>query len=717
MKEEIKTNLKDVQHYEQELEEFSGWVPEEEPDDEWKEVYPERGENNSCKWVYKDPSGKKIRSPFGLLANVSEFDIKQGDYNEYMLKYGCKVRGKKDEITFPDGNWEKQYFKRNFQSTAKANAFLRRQYKMLLHARDAGNSKLYWNKAMWLIHFSAAFHLATINNFKPTWYKTIKVVEMRALLRAAQKILVSMKTRPELMECWIQSPYPKWRSLAIPQRKWRFIIRMYTDMLAFWLEPKLPRASYHGFIFGRGTKTWWEEVIENRLNKPYIYEFDLKAFFHQVSKSSALEALAGEGGVPRGLASYLVSLCDGPIRRKAMEHLPSAEAKVERLINFEWSLGDRGLPMGIGLSPMIGIWTFHTAMKEALPEMEKSMVSYADDASLFIQKEILEKIRELGKNLQIKYPEADINVSEEGPFEISKVFNWIPSFKKSGIVLSEEKSRWVKYADKWLRNYKSLGLIYTAIEGKPTIMASTRGCPANPILGLKGRSPSSLKLDWPLVAETTLSNGIKYLTDASTARNLDLGRLWKEERRMFGLILARLYTGSINNDIKQNFSIRSEPGSLLDIIVRSHRKSVIRRLGLNCFTASSFCNKIVLDLMYDTDVDNESKMTRILKKRGSWNRSYKALKKREIIESRLQHDAYNFRIGEERWIDPDLDKSRPSTTCYNKASDAGKLISEDEFIWREDWPGDRAIPEFYDIELKGRGSKVQIIGDLFYWTD
>jgi hypothetical protein len=62
-------------------------------------------------------------------------------------------------------------------------------------------------------------------------------------------------------------------------------------------------------------------------------------------------------------------------------------------------------------------------MKEALPEMEKSMVSYADDASLFIQKEILEKIRELGKNLQIKYPEADINVSEEGPFEISKVFN------------------------------------------------------------------------------------------------------------------------------------------------------------------------------------------------------------------------------------------------------------------------------------------------------
>jgi hypothetical protein len=34
MKEEIKTNLKDVQHYEQELEEFTGWVPEEEPDDE-----------------------------------------------------------------------------------------------------------------------------------------------------------------------------------------------------------------------------------------------------------------------------------------------------------------------------------------------------------------------------------------------------------------------------------------------------------------------------------------------------------------------------------------------------------------------------------------------------------------------------------------------------------------------------------------------------------
>lgn len=69
---------------------------------------------------------------------------------------------------------------------------------------------------------------------------------------------------------------------------------MWNGFLTMFLEHELKEFN-HAFMPQRGTNTALAELIMNVVDKKYVYEFDIKGFFNNVSINSVFEALRARG--------------------------------------------------------------------------------------------------------------------------------------------------------------------------------------------------------------------------------------------------------------------------------------------------------------------------------------------------------------------------------------------------------------------------------------
>jgi hypothetical protein len=586
-----------------------------------KEWIARRGSNGKSRWTHyfgKEISSRwevmkykrRYKSPFGLLQNIGEFEVDLGGWNSYMEAYGIKVRGGEDEEISPSetGSTGPNTYKAvpRYAVLSEGNMYLQKQYEQLWEYRESGRGEDYWRKAIWMMKYSAFYHVATLNQWYPGWYndpeKSLK--SWRKTFLKAGEILAKNKGQPTLKRVWIDDGDGRKRALSVPSLPWRFVLRMWADMLVFWIEPILSPETYHGFIYGRGTKTWWEHVVSGSLldKSAWIYEFDLASYFHQISRKIVYLALVEEGRTPKGVAAYIMTLLDNKVEDASGEEL-SAEAKLEDSVNRAWKeTGQRGLAMGLSLSPILAVLVMHRVFNR-LGILGRGtgveLVAYADDASLFFRRvdfktHGLDKLREL----RDKYAPWLKDILTDP----TQLFNAIPEFRTAGVIMSGAKSSWVKKFGKWLKDYKALGLQYTGLSDKeaPTLQGATKGRPPSE-LDPKGRAPSTLKLDWDLQIDSgeELGMAVKALIDAKRFFNLNLDRLISEQPGMFGTVMARLYTGSKNLDIVQNFRLNPEEKSFLKTLfggkdAESRRRWMYKRLKIDTFTASTICNHELL---------------------------------------------------------------------------------------------------------------------------
>lgn len=541
------------------------------------------------------PEPQKLKNqweatPFRLLPNVSSFKVNLGGYNAYLASFNMWVRAKlgdtilskEDMIKLSEEgkkrlkrdikrgrdlkNPTKYEVKTNDTENSRLNSYLRHQYYLLALYREKGQSEKYFKRAEMLMKYSQAFQMASLNKWNPTWYKNMSLSEVRRIVLATRSIAIDCKNKMVLKNLWIQSPYPKWRMLSIPPKSWRLYMRMWSDILSFWLEPLFDKKSYHGFLYNRGTKTWWEEVIQNQLHKENILEFDLKSFFHQVDLMHVKEALMNLGRTGEGVANHLLNILN--CERRGAE-APTAELKQLATGNNTWSKTSRGLPMGIGISPLLGILVFKMAWEKLNLPDRYQIVSYADDASIFFN----------GKMSGIKE-------------ELEN--SWV--LRKYGIILEESKTKWVKREGKAMEDYQALGLRYIW-ESKE----------------LKGWTRS----------------GTKATIKDNHGEALNLTDLFKRNKEVFGTIMAKLYTGEKWMNIKQDFNKKAEAGSLIDCLRGkdkgldcfnmsswANEKLALMMKG-NLWTNLTAARKMILQ-RNKGDL-NLKKINKILNSVGSWN--------------------------------------------------------------------------------------------------
>lgn len=322
-----------------------------------------------------------------------------------------------------------------------------------------------------------------------------------------------------------------WRPLGVPSPEWRIYMHMFQNILTMWLGPHITENN-HGFLPGKGVLTAWQQIMNEALTSDYIYEYDLKNFFGQISLDFIHDTMIAYGMTPRVARDFrrinrsLTSLEPNPMADRAPEperdvryrddgqrnpSNPTAQhpmfARVLDLFNqassmfqrkkmstyipdrgakLETSLGGKlqqptcrslregvkkaGVPQGLPTSPILSIAAFNRAMTSMT---RNSCVAYADD---FI------KYGPYKESVLIGAPLSSCSPTTGVRWTIDSKGNWswrqtAPTsieqlMAKANIEVNWEKSAAVKEAGVWLKPLRFLGMEYDG--NKQIFRAATR---------------------------------------------------------------------------------------------------------------------------------------------------------------------------------------------------------------------------------------------------
>lgn len=86
------------------------------------------------------------------------------------------------------------------------------------------------------------------------------------------------------------------RPLGVPTAPWRVVLHMWNGFLTLFLEEEI-RKYNHAYMPGVGTTTAIRQLITEVVSHKFIYEFDIKGFFNNVSIYKTVASLR-ERGMP-----------------------------------------------------------------------------------------------------------------------------------------------------------------------------------------------------------------------------------------------------------------------------------------------------------------------------------------------------------------------------------------------------------------------------------
>jgi hypothetical protein len=482
--------------------------------------------------------------------------------------------------------------------------------------------------------YSWSYRLACLNNWQPTWYKTLSVRELTKIWLTLHKILSLKEKRTNIRNVWIESPRGKWRQLCIASKGWRLYLHMLNQFLSYIYEPHLPLNQYDGFIFNRGCKSWWTHLLWSPLltETTWLMELDVSSGFPNINLHSVRKALLSSGLVPEVLVNLWLTHLTSPLQSSS--HFPNLLTFIEHHENLPWRKSSRSLPMGLGISPLLFVitldWTYRSLRLDSLGFNSKW---YADDFSFYFTTRWLRNFLTTHYTLRTILP---LLLSFQNP--LIHYLNNHPLFKFSGIKICTKKSGLVRLFGIWLKPYRSLGLSLETLQTPfhqllsllftsdvvPLILKSnTRGRGPNPTTGHPGTPPRT---------------SLFYYSSRESGPPLDLPLLVKSYAPYFGMFLSKLYGGTVLPS-SQPLKTQLKKRSPLWHIYPQINKYLLPLDKFNEYNSGSKLNKLLLNLWFDEPTSSElllvyPNLKRDLKPQWPWIDS---IIPKHLIEDPLQH--------------------------------------------------------------------------------
>lgn len=531
-------------------------------------------------------------SPFPYLSNVEKFYSSLGDYNTELQKYNLNYR-LKEELRESDQLGSHIFLSSYHNENRKGNNYLYYQYKRLERYRNRHQIIEYWNLCLILMNKSWVFRIASLNSWKPTWYKELSYSQLHKIWKGLNKILNYTEFTTQIQNVWIESPRGKYRQLCIPPRHWRLFLHMLNNFLSYLYEPHLDPKEQEGFIFNRGCLSWWRDLLMTGwLNRfPYIMEVDISSAFPSIQRSVVRDALRSKGLIPPSILNWIMHIMNSPLKESNL--FPNFESYVENKYNTLWRKSTRNLAMGLGTSPLLFVITLDWLLKRIkLLSPNFKYKFYADDGTFFFSLTgFIEFLKTQSPSLitilKIIYDRKNL---------ILGILNTNPLLQSSGIEFCSKKSRLVRFQWLWINDLKSLGLrLWTPLNIKEQLTClwkgstiplelsgNTRGKGTNPSKGHPGTRGSQTHLNFP---------------DSSEKSILNLSLLISKYHKYLGLIMSELYASKrlptlslIPLTSKSKFSIYFLCIKRISILNRTTK----RELGFNENNFGSKLNDILL---------------------------------------------------------------------------------------------------------------------------
>lgn len=320
---------------------------------------------------------------------------------------------------------------------SRANKYLENQAMRIYKAAETGDLE----KAIiiWclLAKQSKTYQIYLYNKVRPQWYWKISERQAEKEMIEVINHMRRWNLRSYIDRYYILKKDGKYRPIGAPRLASKVMSRFLSDMVTSLLEPARIKDSFsnHAYRPNRGTYTAimefvreWKRCLKENKTLPYIYEFDLKAFFNNVTWGSIGQALDRKLSP---LASTLVLTYLHHVRyhwreeyKEEDEMTPvgnyeivpktssiiTTESGFQLYGNFKESRPiyvRKGVPQGLPLSPVLATLTCE------IPGAPKGTIMYADDG------------------IYIGY-------------RPNKFQDWMKSGMYSGRILQESKSRWIE---------------------------------------------------------------------------------------------------------------------------------------------------------------------------------------------------------------------------------------------------------------------------------
>jgi len=498
-----------------------------------------------------------------LLPNCAGFGVLSLGYDLIAALFGMEKKHK-ELIIVKDGR------------VSEANKYLNKQYDRLIRAAEQDDRAKFEYLSDRMLRRSKLYQLVAMNRTLSGWFWRLKNCRIRATMIKLNKICEIRSSSLNYHRTYIPKGSNKYgRPLGVPTLEWRIWSWMNLNLMELWITHSGRKPTWqHGALSKRGCVTAWNQLI-TRLDKPYIYEFDIKGFFNHVSHDS-IKRFMKKAGFRKGFIDWVEQTSKVPPKKvnlpprseedpiilaKAFTLPPLPMLKIREFFNtpdkrgrlpFHWSasidftddmertriressfdlnIPGQGLPQGLGTSPFLSCMALANEWGE-----EPGLIMYMDDGIIYADNE------------------------GELQHRISRLKEVL---RKMSCEIAPEKSRIVKLHNQWLNSFKFLGLRYE--PEKDHITSETRS-------GTKVSFPriqykeNVAKLWWRGNSQTIEAKAIKEAFRTST-------HVTAVRHSLLGLFMSHSYNPNANKgdiDINMKQMIREGQQRLKEAILNN----------------------------------------------------------------------------------------------------------------------------------------------------
>jgi len=214
---------------------------------------------------------------FELLPNVSEYFTTKYSVHEYAAIYGIEkilrlTRASKLVIS------------------SKPNRYLVRQHIRLTEFAANGQRTEFNKLSEIIIRKSISYKILALNRTIVDW-NILTIRELRRIWRSLSFISRTLSSDLKYKRVWIdKKPGDYARPLGVPTPAWRCYSFMWMDHIERYFKASGKLASWqHGGRSGVGVLTCYQNLIPRLKTSKYIYEFDIKGFFDNISHESIIQ--------------------------------------------------------------------------------------------------------------------------------------------------------------------------------------------------------------------------------------------------------------------------------------------------------------------------------------------------------------------------------------------------------------------------------------------